>query len=280
MRILALFIILCAAIRPAMAGPPEGYELVWSDEFDQLNLADDGSGWNDHFRIWNVRALDGNNDQGLKVSNDWVAGDGRIISHHLSLMAAKAGIAPPFLHKVEHGTLQLRTFPSPSPEITAGLPYLASMISGQDMHSQSLGYWEVRFRAVNIPAGHHIALWLLPDDHRWPPEIDLLEIVGSEPGRFFANAHGSDGPAITYMDMADPRGWHTASFEWTRNEMIWRLDGQIWRQQRAYIDQATRLYFLASFEIGSDWPGPVDHTTVWPGLLELDYVRAYQRMRP
>lgn len=260
---------------PAAAAPPEGYELVWQDEFDQLNLSASGAAWRDHFKVWNVRYLDGNGDKGYKLGDLTETGNGKSISEYLRVQGQWG--PGPFLHRIEAGKLILSTYPNPVPNDFDGLPYLASMISGQDLHRQRYGYWEVRFRASRIPSGHHFAIWLLPDTYSWPPEIDLVEIVASEPGVFFANTHGIEAPAISAYKPDAPSGWHTIGFEWTEDEMVWRLDDKEVRRHPASISDGIKFYFLASFEIGGKWPGPVQKDAQWPGRFEIDYLRIYQR---
>lgn len=280
-----------------VAMPPPGYALVWQDEFNTLNLHSHNfdqdtvdktkpkPGWRDHFAHWGVRYLDGNSDLGFKLSDETLAPEGKTIRHHLT-QTGRFGDGP-FLHGIENGALVMRTYPNPlatsQPQAFDGLPYLASMISGQDLFSQRYGYWEVRFRTVHLPSGHHIALWLLPDTHIWPPEIDLIEIVASEPEMMFANTHGLDAPDISIIDTASNgealqhQNWHVIGFEWRKDEMIWRLDDQIIRRHAANVDPNIRFYFLASFEIGSNWPGPVALNAKWPGQFEIDYIRIYRR---
>lgn len=260
----------------AHAQPPEDYRLVWQDEFHSLEF---GPGhWRDHFAVWNVRFLDGNGDKGFKLSDETKNRHGVGIGELL----AATGLwgQGPYLHRIDDGKLTMRTFPNPDPASFGGLPYLASMISGQDLYAQHQGYWEVRFRLKALPQGHHLALWLLPDSYTWPPEIDLLEVVASEPGVVFANTHGLDASGISRFRPRRLGDWQVLGFEWSDVEMIWRLDGEEIRRQRASLPPETKFYFLASFEIGSRWPGEPSPDTSWPGQVEFDYLRIYQRTGP
>ena len=46
--------------------------------------------------------------------------------------------------------------------------------------------------------------------------------------------------------------------------------------KRVVVPSGQDMYVLVSPEIGGDWPGSPDGSTVWPMELELDYVRAYR----
>jgi len=37
------------------------------------------------------------------------------------------------------------------------------------------------------------------------------------------------------------------------------------------------MYVIANLAIGGDWPGKPDERTVFPGVMEVDWVRVYRR---
>jgi beta-glucanase (GH16 family) len=37
------------------------------------------------------------------------------------------------------------------------------------------------------------------------------------------------------------------------------------------------MYLLANLAVGGDWPGNPDASTVFPGYMDIDYIRAYQK---
>lgn len=266
---------------------PEGYELAFEDNFDRLDLVDgmasapqknghkaEGKTWVGSFSGWGVRHLEGNNDQALKADVSFQGFGGKSLGEH--------GIE---LHKVTgDGTLKL--FGRPTPEDLQdqfGLPFLGGMVSAQNLHAQRYGYWEVRLRPSNVSTGHHWALWLIPDDNSWPPEIDMLEIIGSNPENpsdadyFFFNSILSDPNNDEITRIIPPRGrdaWYTIGFLWDENDMRWFLDGEEVRR-RPSLELDKSLYFLISPEIGGHWVGSPTGGTTWPMEIELDYVRVY-----
>ena len=273
---------------------PEGYELAFEDNFDrgetsagvQLISKDGGlvtkqvdagarRPWETYFAGWDVRHLEGNDDQALKAAADYRGQGGASLGEH--------GIR---LHEItEGGTLKLYARPTP-PALREqfDMPYLGGMISGEKLHAQTYGYWEMRLRLANLSAGQHWAFWLIPDDHSWPPEIDMLEAVGSNPenqsdaDHFFFNSILTDPSNDSYTRVVPPKGhdaWYTIGFLWTETDMRWFVDGQEVRKRPA-MGGDKALYFLASPEIGGKWVGAPTAETAWPAEAEIDYVRAYR----
>ena len=275
---------------------PEGYDLAFEDNFNQQgadpllfpvstgapsqnkNVEADPprAAWETYFAGWGVRHLEGNNDQALKADASYRGLGGPSLGEH--------GIS---LHELtEEGTLKLYGRPTPEGLVDQfEMPYLGGMISGEKLHAQTYGYWEVRLRLNSLSAGHHWALWLIPSDHAWPPEIDMLEAVGSNPENqsdaehFFFNSILTDPNNDSYTRIVPPRGrnaWYTIGFLWTETEMRWFLDGQEVRKRPA-MGGDKALYFLISPEIGGNWVGPPTADTQWPTEAELDYIRVYRK---
>lgn len=266
---------------------PDGYALAFEDNFDRLDLAggfqsvaasgdSPTTGWETYFAGWNVRHLKGNNDQALKADANYEGSGGPTLGDH--------GIV---LHEITaDGTVKL--YGRPTPEVFRAqfaFPYLGGMLSGEKQHAQRQGYWEVRLRASNVSAGHHMAFWLIPSDHSWPPEIDMLEVVGSNPGNasdtdfFFFNSILSQPNDDEITRVTPPRGreaWYTIGFLWDDEAMRWFLDGQEVRK-RPSLQTDKELYFLMSPEIGGDWVGAPTAETVWPMEVEVDYIRIYRK---
>lgn len=257
---------------------PSGYTLSWSDEFNQLNLGNQTGKWLPYWGGWNVRHLAGNNDKGVKYA-DYETLPGGGTAGEMLRLAGQWG-AGPFLHEVSNGTLKLRCFPVPSAmRNQIGFPYIGSMISGERMPAQRQGYWETRLRLPRMGTGLHFAVWLLNNRFEWPPEIDIVEMVGQHPERFFASTHiknATPPPGTLYYAPNGASGWHVFGFEWTDQYMRWTVNGATVREHGALFSDH-ELYILFSWEIGSNWPGMPDGSTPWPGEAEIDYVRLYHR---
>lgn len=279
---------LCLAVMPlcparAAGGSsglvPDGYRLAWHDEFDRLELGD--GGWQPFWPGWGVRHLEGNQDKAVKYADDETLPGGGTPRELIRADGRWTG-GPMSLHEVSNGTLKLRAFPIAEKDrvATGGFPFLAAMISGEQSHAQLYGYWETRLRLPRLGIGQHFAVWLLPTTGGWPPEIDILEVVGQHPAKFSANSIYKDKtgipPMTFYQAPAGADGWHIFGFEWTQAQMRWSVNGRTVREH-ASRPTDTPFYMLISWEIGSKWPGSPDASTPWPAEAEVDYVRIYQR---
>jgi beta-glucanase (GH16 family) len=255
----------------AQSSVPEGYQLTFSEEFTGLSLdpACSGNGtWATYWCKWKARNLSGNNDQALKADPAFRGSGGPTLSEHGLLTH----------ERTTGNSLKLfgRIIPTTTRSQFYSFSYVAGMISGERSHAQTYGYWEIRARFTNTSKGHHWAMWLIPQDGRWPAEIDIVEVVGENPNRFYMNSHG-DGSPLTWFSPDDPRGWHTWGFLWTPDDLVWYVDDVERKRIRNFIDKP--MYWLLSPEIGGNWAGSPDGSTVWPMEAEVDYVRVYELTR-
>lgn len=258
---------------------PDGYRLVWNDEFWHLRMDPLGTGhgdWTDHIVGSSERYLASNSDDAW---HGWDGNRGRIDSSPVPLHIAAGGS----IVNSADGALHLwgRRLASNFRSHFDEKPYAAAMVTTEKSFDWLYGYLEVRARIKRISKGHHFALWMLPSPWDWHQEIDILEVLGTEPAEFSARAHdwnaeGKDtgGPATKYPAPDGGDCWHTFGLFWSPAMLKWTVDGELIKQQVNFITR--KMYFLASWEIDSRASGPVTGTTEWPAHVELDYVRVYQ----
>ncbi|OSZ80283.1 hypothetical protein CAP36_03255 [Chitinophagaceae bacterium IBVUCB2] len=157
-------------------------------------------------------------------------------------------------------------------------------------------YAKVDIRA-KLPKGKGIwpALWMLPQSNvygGWPTsgEIDIMELVGHEPGRTHTTLHFGPGPGSTSINRSYslPGGatfndeFHVFSMEWKQDQIKVFVDGiLISTVNKPDVGAATwpfneDFFFIFNLAVGGNWPGSPDATTNFPQWLVVDYIRVYQ----
>ena len=160
-----------------------------------------------------------------------------------------------------------------------GMPYTSGMISSYGKFAQQFGWFEIRAR---FPKGKGMwpAFWLLPPTKDWPPEIDVLEILGHETDKVYMTNHWKnstgkhEGKGESFKGPDFSAAYHTFAIDWEPDAIIWYVDG-VERYKTTENIPAEPMYLLANLAVGGDWPGNPDATTVFPGDMQVDYVRIY-----
>jgi beta-glucanase (GH16 family) len=228
------------------ARDPRHWKRTFADEFNGRQL--DRAKWIDSYP--DNQRTHSNNEQQYYAEDGWVVGDGR--------MRFKA-------EKRSKG----------------GMPYTSGMISSYGKFAQQYGWFEIRCR---VPKGKGMwpAFWLLPDDKTWPPEIDVLEILGHEPDKVYMTNHwktepGShEGKGDSFKGPDFSAAYHTFAVDWSKDAIVWYVDGV---ERFRTTDNVPRqpMYILANLAVGGDWPGMPNADTRFPGYMDIDYIRVYQR---
>ena len=249
-----------AAEKPAY-NAPDGYTLVWQDEFES------GSELNQ-------------NDWTHEVKNaGWV-------NHELQNYVNHKTPEGALVTEVKNGTLRITALKE-NGKIYSGRVY-AKVKSGW-----TYGYIEA---SIKLPKGKGTwpAFWMMPVNFRsWPAdgEIDIMEEVGYHPdyvsSSLHANAHvHSNGTQITHeMKCPGAEGeFHTYAILWTSKNITTYVDGQVQlsydnrglgRDDWPYDDP---FYVIFNLAWGGDWGGAqgVDESAL-PATMEVDYVRVFQK---
>jgi len=240
--------------------------LTFNDEFNDLNLWNGVSGtWDTNF--WynsvsgNGSTLSGNGEQEWYVNANY---------------APTASVKP---WSVNNGVLDLTAAPA-APDIQPlinGYKYTSGMINSYHSFSQTYGYFEMK---AQLPAGQGFwpAFWLLPEDGSWPPELDVMEVLGNDPTKLYTTVHyGADNQSqslgSTVADMSG--GYHTYGVDWEPDAITWYFDGREVYQTATPADMNKPMYMLANLAVGGYWPGMVDGSTRFPAAMHIDYIRAY-----
>lgn len=158
--------------------------------------------------------------------------------------------------------------------------FVSGVITTRFSFSQTYGYFEARMR---MPAGRGFwpAFWLLRRDGRWPPEIDIVEMLGHDPRRIYLSWHAQEGGRRRSLTRPirvpdTTTGFHSYGFMWRPETMAWYFDEvEIWRQP-TLPDWHEPAYIILNLGVGGDWPGNPDATTPFPSSMDVDFVRAWR----
>lgn len=274
--ITALFITLTLAScttrqEPVPSGPPPGYKLVWSDEFNGRGLPDPDKWAYDTY--WNKKGWWNNELQYYSKARKENA---RLENGRLILEARRETLSP----------RKYRDW--------GGQNYTSARLITKGRDAWRYGYFEIRAK-LPCARGSWPAIWTLPvaDDHRWPDggEIDIMEHVGHDPGAVHATVHTGahnhrDGTSKGGVKrLPNPCGaFHTYTLDWTADRVAIGVDGEIYYTyentgggERAWPFDRPH-YLLLNIAVGGDWGGAkgVDNAA-FPARMEVDYVRIWQR---
>jgi len=240
---------------------PDGYRLVWQDEFDK------GSELN-------------GNDWTHEVKNSgWV-------NHELQNYVNHKTPEGNLVTEIRNGKLRITALKE-NGKIYSGRVY-AKVKEGW-----KYGYIEA---SIKLPKGKGTwpAFWMMPVNFRsWPAdgEIDIMEEVGYHPdyvsSSLHANAHvHSNGTQVTHeMKCPGAEGeFHTYAILWTSKNITTYVDGQVQlsydnrglgRDDWPYDDP---FYVIFNLAWGGDWGGAqgVDESAL-PCTMEVDYIRVFQK---
>ena len=257
-----------APTKPATPTPElEGYNLLWSDEFDGDTLNTD---------IWTREVREpgwtNNELQEYRDSEENVF--------------------------VRDGNLVLKAIKTEQ----NGKPYYTSgKVNSQN--KADFQYGKVVIRA-KVPEGQGLwpAAWMMPKDEsfygQWPKcgEIDIMESLGNDTKISYSTIHYGEPHAeqqgtITLDNGSFSSDFHDYSVEWEPGEMRFYTDDKLvltvndWftaeegQDDKPYPAPFNQPFFVQmNLAVGGDWPGNPDASTDFDKAeFLIDYVRVYQK---
>ncbi|UVF18388.1 family 16 glycosylhydrolase [Microvirga terrae] len=247
----------------ALSIDTSGMRLLFSDEFNtNLSLLNGSSGtWKTTY-YWGDRTLGGNKEQQFYVDPTYKS----------------LGLNP---FSVADGALTI-TAQRASPEVQAqisNLPYTSGVITSEQSFSMQYGYFEMR---AELPAGQGLwpAFWMLPINGDWPPELDIMEVLGNDPTMLYTTVHtketGSHKSVGLGSGVADTSsGYHSYGVKWTAEKITWYFDGVKVFESATPADLHQPMYMIANLAVGG-WAGSPGADSIFPAEMKIDYIRAYQ----
>lgn len=252
---------------PAINTMTANKKLVFSDEFNGTTL--DSTKWATCYD-WRRTTETGCTNHGNFEQEWYTPSQVGIEDGYLSLTAIKK----PVDVAVQN---QVKTFQYQSGMVSTGRGDTA----GQLRWTGQYGYYEAR---IKVQGGQGIwpAFWLLPADREWPPEIDVMEFIGSKSHEILQTVHwpSADGPKksdeIIKSDMDYSSDWHIYAVGWREDAIDWYIDGKLTRSFKGANIPNKPMEIILNLAVGGTLPGNADETTPFPNAMLVDYVRVYQ----
>ncbi len=150
-------------------------------------------------------------------------------------------------------------------------------------YSQRYGVFAM---SAKLPKGNGLwpAFWLLPADRSWPPEIDIMEVLGRDTKTLYTTLHKVGAPAAgigtdTVTDLSED--FHEYAVDWGPEKIDWYFDRKLIFSQPTPAELNKPCYIIANLGVGfpKSWGGAPDETTKFPATMTIAYIRVWQRQR-
>ncbi len=192
--------------------------------------------------------------------------------------------------RVEGGQLIIEARQEPF----GGRQYTSARLKTQGLGAWTYGRIEARMR---LPRGQGLwpAFWMLGANIAqvgWPAcgEIDIMENIGREPARVHGTVHGPGYSGAQGVSAAYNLGgsrvfaddYHVFAVEWESAAIRWYVDSTLYATVTPTDLPGQWVFYHPFFiildvAVGGGWPGSPDGTTVFPQMMQVDYVRVYQK---
>ena len=143
------------------------------------------------------------------------------------------------------------------------------------------GYYQAR---IKMPKGRGLwpAFWLVPADQKWPPEIDVMEMLGDKPGDILMTYFWDNGKFPPPKDSTTFSGndlsgdWHTFGIDWAEGKLDWYIDGLLRKSVRSENVPTKAMEIILNLAVGGKLPGSPDDQTPFPSTMAVDAVKVHQ----
>jgi beta-glucanase (GH16 family) len=254
---------------------PGGWNLVWSDEFDEpAGTPPDPANWGYELGDGALNGIPGWGNSELQYYTDSPANAATDGNGNLLITAREADGSL----ECYYGTCE----------------YTSARLLTQNRSEFAYGRIEALILLPDGDAGLWPAFWSLGTDIGevgWPQtgEIDFMEYVSRIPDEIFGTIHGpgySGGASFGNIYPFSPANaydeYHEFAVEWEPDVIRWYVDG-IEYHTAVPADVAPNewvfndpIFMLLNQAIGGNFGGPVSEDLVFPQTLKIDYVRVYQ----
>ncbi|WP_337270516.1 family 16 glycosylhydrolase [Oryzifoliimicrobium ureilyticus] len=180
---------------------------------------------------------------------------------------------------VSNGVLSITAAPASAsiqPEIN-NYKYTSGLLTTHSSFAQTYGYFEMRAQMPH-DQGVWPAFWLLPEDGKWPPELDVVEMRGQEPNVVNVTAHSNDGGSHTLQSfpvkVPSTDGFHNYGVLWDANNITWYFDDVAIAQAATPSDMHSDMYMVVNLAVGGTAGTPANGLA-GGSTMKIDYIKAY-----
>ena len=248
-----------AAIPSSSIDVPDGYKLVWNDEFDKAGAPSSTEWWYET----------GGGGWGNNELQEYVAG-------------SKDGNQ---LASISDGTLKIKA------QKIGGTVYSIRMNTKQGW---TYGWFEAKIKVTDVP-GSWPAFWMMPQNFKaWPDdgEVDIMEYAVSTQGKDKSSSsihcksyNHTIGTGKTHVQPVTNAAseFHVYACEWTKDGFKFYIDG---KQHHTFANDGKGNYSTWPFynpfylKLNMAWGGNMGGTVNeggLPAVYEIDYVRVFQK---
>ncbi len=171
--------------------------------------------------------------------------------------------------------------------------YTSARIVTKNKADWKYGKFDIRAR-MPIGQGLWPAIWMLPTENaygEWPRsgEIDIMEYLGHRPNEVLGTIHygnngwGYNSQYLTLEEGSFYNDFHEFTLWWSEDCILFQVDGVDIGvpNTRSTVLPSTwpfdeLFHMILNVAVGGNLPGNPDGTTLFPQVMEVDYVRVYQ----
>lgn len=268
------------------------YDLVFGDEFTGTEL--DSEKWNTRF-VWGPFLTINDEEQyyldTLGIDSASAYSPFTVENGMLSIRAAAAGTQTP-VNEVPPAYPVDDPYWDDKPvsffqEGYTQKQYTSGIITSWESFRFTHGYAEIR---AKVPTGDGLwpAFWLL---NRYyvgrQPEIDIMEILGENPGEVVHTYHRNNDLGVHVQNDFRSQGgsgtegfgddFHTFGMQWTDESISWYVDGVL---KHRYADASVAyqiMYVIVNLAVGGSFNQQAVDPAALPADYVIDYIRVYQQ---
>jgi hypothetical protein len=133
------------------------------------------------------------------------------------------------------------------------------------------GYFEFTIK-MSYGKGIFPAIWLMPANHSSYPEVDIFEMIGSDPTKFYGVIHYLNSDNIKsrnyFTQKVELKDSYKVALQWNTDELIWYIDDNIvYRTVNGIPNQY--MYIIINQAVGGNWPGEPSVDTMFPSEFTI-----------